>query len=134
MIGNETMEDGIKAYRVELPLVEVLTSGPAAISCACSTRLWWPFETDLGITGYGEVCPLGAAYLPAYAAGATTGIGELAPSLIGLDPTELGAINRHMDRAMRGHPMSNRNRHGLLGYLGKSGQPAGGDTARRTIR
>jgi cis-L-3-hydroxyproline dehydratase len=28
----------------------------------------------------------------------------LAPILIGLDPTELGAINRHMDRAMRGHP------------------------------
>jgi len=61
-------------------------------------------ETDQGIMGYGEVCPLGPAYLPAYAAGARTGIGELAPSLIGLDPIELGAINRYKDQAMRGHP------------------------------
>ena len=47
-------------------------------------------HTDAGINGYGEVCPLGPAYLPAYAEGARAGIAELAPSLIGLDPTELG--------------------------------------------
>jgi L-alanine-DL-glutamate epimerase-like enolase superfamily enzyme len=47
---------------------------------------------------------LGAAYLPAYAAGARTGIAELAPQLIGLDPTQLALINQAMDGAMRGHP------------------------------
>jgi L-alanine-DL-glutamate epimerase-like enolase superfamily enzyme len=61
-------------------------------------------ETDAGITGYGEICPLGPAYLPAYAAGARTGIAEIAPKLLGLDPTQLGVINQAMDRAMRGHP------------------------------
>jgi L-alanine-DL-glutamate epimerase-like enolase superfamily enzyme len=61
-------------------------------------------RTDAGVTGYGEICPLGAAYLPAYAAGARTGIAELAPQLIGLDPTQLALINQAMDGAMRGHP------------------------------
>ena len=36
-------------------------------------------ETDEGITGYGEVCPLGPFYLPAYARGAGAGIAELGP-------------------------------------------------------
>jgi L-alanine-DL-glutamate epimerase-like enolase superfamily enzyme len=60
-------------------------------------------QTDAGITGYGEICPLGPAYLPAYAAGARTGIGEVAPHLLGLDPTQLQVINRRMDQALRGH-------------------------------
>jgi L-alanine-DL-glutamate epimerase-like enolase superfamily enzyme len=61
-------------------------------------------ETDAGLTGWGEVCPLGPAYLPAYARGARAGIAELAPQLIGLDPLALGVLNERMDTAMRGHP------------------------------
>ncbi len=61
-------------------------------------------HTNQGIVGYGEVCPLGPAYLPAYAEGARTGIAQIAPKLIGLDPTELSVINERMDRALRGHP------------------------------
>lgn len=52
----------------------------------------------------GEVCPLGPAYLPAYARGARAGIAELAPHLLGADPLALGEPNELMDRAMRGHP------------------------------
>ncbi len=94
----------ITAYRVELPLHEgsYKWSGGHSVTVFDSTVV--AVETDAGITGYGEVCPLGPAYLPAYAAGARTGIAELAPSLIGLDPTETGVINRRMDHAMRGHP------------------------------
>ena len=61
-------------------------------------------DTDNGITGYGEVCPLGPAYLPAYAEGARTGIAEIGPSLLGLDPTQLGILNERMDAALKGHP------------------------------
>jgi L-alanine-DL-glutamate epimerase-like enolase superfamily enzyme len=61
-------------------------------------------ETDAGVTGYGEVCPLGPAYLPAYAAGVRAGLKEVAPKLIGEDPTQLLKLNRAMDAALKGHP------------------------------
>lgn len=40
-------------------------------------------DTDWGISGYGESCPLGPAYLPSFALGCRAGIRELAPHLIG---------------------------------------------------
>ena len=43
--------------------------------------------------GYGEVVPLGPNYLASYAAGVRTGIAELAPKLIGRDPTQVWVIN-----------------------------------------
>lgn len=93
----------IDAYRVDLPLHEgsYKWSGGNAVTVFDSTIV--AVSTDAGITGYGEVCPLGAAYLPAYAAGARAGIAELAPQLIGLDPTQVGAVHRFMDQRMRGH-------------------------------
>ncbi len=36
--------------------------------------------TDSGLSGYGEVCPLGPFYLPAFGGGARAGIAELAPT------------------------------------------------------
>ena len=60
-------------------------------------------ETDAGLVGYGEVCPLGPFYLPAYAAGVRAGIAELGPHLLGEDPLELGKLNRRMDAALKGH-------------------------------
>ncbi|MGP6089363.1 mandelate racemase/muconate lactonizing enzyme family protein [Antarctobacter jejuensis] len=45
-------------------------------------------ETDAGITGWGEVCPI-PHYLPAYARGVGPALQELVPVLIGADP--LGA-------------------------------------------
>jgi L-alanine-DL-glutamate epimerase-like enolase superfamily enzyme len=94
----------IRAFRVYLPLHEgsYKWSGGNSLNVFDSTVV--EIQTDAGMCGYGEVCPLGPAYLPAYATGARTGILELAPHLIGLDPTQLGVINQTMDRAMRGHP------------------------------
>jgi L-alanine-DL-glutamate epimerase-like enolase superfamily enzyme len=94
----------ISVYRVDLPLHEgsYKWSGGKSVTVFDSTVV--AVETDAGLAGYGEVCPLGPAYLPAYAAGARAGMAELAPHLIGLDPTQLGPLNRRMDEAMRGHP------------------------------
>lgn len=95
---------GIRVYRVELPLRDgrYNWSGGNGVSVFDSTVVG--IETSEGVTGWGEICPLGPAYLPAYAAGARAGIAELAPQLIGLDPCALGELNGFMDRAMRGHP------------------------------
>jgi L-alanine-DL-glutamate epimerase-like enolase superfamily enzyme len=94
----------VAAYRVELPLHEgsYKWSGGNSVDVFDSTVV--VVSTDAGISGYGEVCPLGPAYLAAYANGARTGLAELAPGLIGQNPTELGKLNRRMDQLMRGHP------------------------------
>jgi L-alanine-DL-glutamate epimerase-like enolase superfamily enzyme len=94
----------IQVYRVELPLHEgsYKWSGGNSVEVFDSTVV--AVHTDAGVTGYGEVCPLGPAYLPAYAEGARAGIAKLAPQLIGLEATHLDVLNGHMDAALRGHP------------------------------
>jgi L-alanine-DL-glutamate epimerase-like enolase superfamily enzyme len=94
----------ITAYQVDLPLHEgsYRWSGGKSVTVFDSTIV--RVETDAGIIGFGEVCPLGPFYLPAYAAGVRAGIAELAPHLLGEDPTELARLNRRMDAALKGHP------------------------------
>jgi L-alanine-DL-glutamate epimerase-like enolase superfamily enzyme len=94
----------IAAYRVDLPLHEgsYNWAGGKSVRVFDSTVL--RIETDEGLVGHGEVCPLGPAYLPSYAAGVRTGVAELAPHLIGQDPTALGPLNRLMEAKLKGHP------------------------------
>lgn len=94
----------IFAHRVELPLYEgsYKWSGGKSVSVFDSTVVG--VETDTGHVGYGEVCPLGPFYLPAYAEGVRAGLRELAPHLIGFDPRELAKLNDRMDAALKGHP------------------------------
>ena len=106
----------IRAYQVDLPLHEgsYKWSGGNAVSVFDSTVV--AVETDAGLTGWGEVCPLGPAYLPAYAAGARAGIAELAPEAARrrsarARPAQRADGCRHARTSLRevGH------RHGLLG-------------------
>jgi len=94
----------ILAYRVELPLHETSYkwSGGKSVTVFDSTIV--RVETDEGLVGHGEVCPLGPFYLPAYADGVRAGIRELGPHLLGADPRRLGKLNRLMDAALKGHP------------------------------
>ena len=94
----------IFAHRVELPLFEgtYKWSGGKSVSVFDSTIVG--VETDCGIVGFGEVCPLGPFYLPAYAEGVRAGVRELGPHLIGFDPRELSKLNHRMDAALKGHP------------------------------
>lgn len=94
----------IRVYQVDLPLLEgrYTWSDGRHVDVFDSTVV--ELVTDGEHTGYGEVCPLGPFYLPAFGAGARAGIGELAPHLIGLDPRNLRKINDVMDVALLGHP------------------------------
>lgn len=94
----------ITVYQLDLPLKEgsYRWSGGKSVSVFDSTVV--KVETDEGVAGWGEVCPLGPFYLPAYAAGTRVGIAELGPHLIGHDPRELEKLNRWMDAALKGHP------------------------------
>jgi L-alanine-DL-glutamate epimerase-like enolase superfamily enzyme len=56
-----------------------------------------------GLTGYGEVCPLGATYLPGFAGGVLAALEELAPALIGVEAANSAAVGAAMEQALRGH-------------------------------
>ncbi len=93
----------IKIYQVDLPLKEGSYSWSNQSFAAFDSTVVI-IETDSGITGVGETCPLGPAYLPAFAEGARSGIEIIAKGLIGKNPLELDAINLRMDVLLKGHP------------------------------
>ena len=77
----------ITVYQVDLPFVDgpYVMAEEKSVSVADSTvaRL----DTDEGLTGWGEACPLGPFYLPSYPEGPRAGVGVPAGHVIGLDPT-----------------------------------------------
>ena len=60
-------------------------------------------QTDAGITGWGEACPWGNTYLPAFGGGVRAAAALLAAALLGGDPRRLDVINRLMDTTLPGH-------------------------------
>jgi len=94
----------ITAYRMQQPFRDgaYTCSGGRTAFGFDSTII--RIDTDSGLVGWGEMAPLGAFYDPAFAAGARAAIAELAPSLVGQDPLQTGAINRRMDHVLKGHP------------------------------
>lgn len=94
----------IACYKVVVPIKDGTYSMSGGRDLDAFDTTIVRIDSDDGLTGWGEVTPLGATYLPSYAEGARTGVRELAPSLIGEDPTQLDRINFLMDTQMRGHP------------------------------
>jgi L-alanine-DL-glutamate epimerase-like enolase superfamily enzyme len=61
-------------------------------------------DSDDGLAGWGEGCPWGHTYLPAFGGGIRAALELLAPVLVGRDPRDIDALNRAMDLALPGHP------------------------------
>lgn len=59
-------------------------------------------DTDDGVSGWGEVCPI-PHYLPAYARGVAPAIRELAPILLGADPVGPEAVLARANHWLQGH-------------------------------
>ena len=93
----------ISCWQVDLPLHEgsYKWSGGKSVDVFDATIV--AIEADNGQVGYGEVCPLGPFYLPAYGAGVRAGIRELGPHLIGMNALHIGPLNQMMDAALKGH-------------------------------
>ncbi len=94
----------IAVYQVDLPLKEGRYSWADGKFVEVFDSTLVRITTKDGEEGWGEVCPLGPFYLPAYGPGARAGIKEVGPHLIGLDPRDLDRVNAVMDRALLGHP------------------------------
>lgn len=94
----------IRVFQVDLPLREGRYAWAEGKYVDVFDSTLVEIGTDTGLCGVGEICPLGAFYLPAFGPGARTAIAELAPHLLGQDPREIGRINQIMDSALLGHP------------------------------
>lgn len=93
----------VDVYGFELTYVHgtYVMSGGRAIGSLPSTIV--RVSSDEGVQGWGEVCPLGSTYLASHATGARAALGLLAPAVLGLDPTNLAAVNDAMDATLAGH-------------------------------
>ena len=93
----------VLVYSYDLSYVHgrYVMSGGREITTLSSTVV--EVETEGGVSGFGEVCPLGPAYLPGFAEGARAAIVRLAPALVGVDVTNPAAVTMTMERALRGH-------------------------------
>ncbi len=93
----------ISIYQVELPFdrgTYKLSGGRSWDSMDSSVIR---IDTDLGIVGWGETCPFGPNYTEAFARGARAGIAELAPRLLGHNPSQPGVIYAWMNHNFLGH-------------------------------
>ncbi len=59
-------------------------------------------DTDAGLTGWGEVCPI-PHYLPAFARGVAPALAELAPVILGADPVGPEAVTARANAFLPGH-------------------------------
>jgi L-alanine-DL-glutamate epimerase-like enolase superfamily enzyme len=93
----------VRGYRQWQPFAagEYATSGGSA---AGFDSMIVALDTAGGVTGWGEMAPLGSFYAPSFAAGARAGLAELAPALLGLDAAQPLRVAERMDAVLRGHP------------------------------
>ncbi len=94
----------IRVWQLDLPMTEPyrMAGGRVLVDGLDSTLV--AVDTDDGVTGWGEGCPWGHAYLPAHGAGIRAALGTLAPAVLGLNPMELDRLNAVMDLTLPGHP------------------------------
>ncbi|MFK7938676.1 MAG: mandelate racemase/muconate lactonizing enzyme family protein [Roseovarius sp.] len=71
-------------------------------TCDVTPSIVARIDTDQGLSGWGEVCPI-PHYLPAYARGVATAIEELAPVLLGADPIGPEAVMEQLHLQLQGH-------------------------------
>ncbi|MCH9035709.1 MAG: mandelate racemase/muconate lactonizing enzyme family protein [Chloroflexi bacterium] len=100
---NQLKIERIDVYQKTYTVVEEVYAWSRGRSVSSLDGTVVKLTTGEGLVGYGECVPLGPAYMPSYAEGVRTGVRELGPQLIGLDPLHLKAINTFMDSVMSGH-------------------------------
>jgi L-alanine-DL-glutamate epimerase-like enolase superfamily enzyme len=88
------------ALRLPLKRPYSLSGGRLHVDTLDSTLL--RLDTDEGLVGWGEGCPWGSTYLPAFAGGIRSGVAELAPTVLGMDPRRTDVVYRAMDLALPG--------------------------------
>ncbi|MEQ8666747.1 MAG: enolase C-terminal domain-like protein [Rhodospirillales bacterium] len=87
----------------QLPLTSHDTYRMAAgKTCATVDTVILRLDTDGGIVGWGEVCPI-PGYLPAYASGVAPAVNEMASVLLGADPIGPEAVMTRLESCLPDH-------------------------------
>ena len=94
----------ITVWHADLPLIEPYHYSGGRIEVTALDSTFVRIDTDEGLSGWGEGCPWGHAYLPAHGPGIRAAYETLAPALIGHHPCAIHDINRLMDQTLPGHP------------------------------
>jgi len=94
---------GIDVFGYELTYAHgrYVMSGGRAASTQTSTVV--RLQTDSGLEGWAETCPLGATYLPSFSGGVREALLLLGEAVLGLDPRDLLRIHERMNAALLGN-------------------------------
>ena len=74
----------------------------AGKTCATVETVVVALDTETGLTGWGEVCPI-PHYLPAYARGVAPALQDMAPVILGQEAQGPEAMGTALDRHLPGH-------------------------------
>ncbi len=94
----------ISVWRKTLPLRKPYWFSGGRLKVDSLDSTFVRIDTDEGVQGWGEGCPWGHSYIPAFGGGMRAAIELLAGTLIGEDPRDIGRLNRAMDSCLPGHP------------------------------
>jgi len=94
----------VNVFQVDLPLHEGSYHWSRGKSVSVFDSTVVALETDAGETGWGESCPLGPNYLPAYASGVRAGLRQIGARLLGEDPRHIEVLSRKLEHWLKGHP------------------------------
>ena len=92
---------GPKLWSVDLPSYETYYMAEGKTCGTVKTHVLC-LETDAGLQGWGEVCPI-PHYLPAFADGVPSAVNEMAPEILGIAPFGIDAQMRKLDSLLQGH-------------------------------
>lgn len=93
----------VRVHALKLPLRRPYSVSGGRVQVAQMDSVVVAVQADSGLTGWGEGCPFGSAYLPGFSAGIHAGLAEIAPRLIGENPLHPEQIDRQMDALLAGH-------------------------------
>ncbi|WP_166267972.1 mandelate racemase/muconate lactonizing enzyme family protein [Marinobacter caseinilyticus] len=93
---------GLDVYAAELPYVGQAYAFAGGRSYHLFTSTVVVVRTDAGLEGYGEICPCGPSYMPAFAGGVVPCLRELAPAILGEDPRHTARLMMKMDQVLNG--------------------------------
>ncbi len=91
---------GIDLYQIDIPINEPKQFPNRTYASFDNTIVC--LQTDTEHVGWAEVCPIASTYQPEHAEGVRAALGEMAPGLMGLDPTQTGVVNAVMEDWLMG--------------------------------